>query len=119
MIPTKPKYRPARRRYNLWIKHPYCYWCDRKLKWKQSTLDHLNSRVARRKRPNIPRQVATVLSCKPCNNRRALKEIQSMPKWKWWVRSRSFPRITTPGLSLSERFIVLTLGSVIRSAARN
>ncbi len=78
------------RRYNLWKKHPHCYWCDKKLKWKKSTLDHINQKTKNKKRPVHGH---TVLSCKPCNNKRQADEFSSMNKIQQWIRTNGIPRL--------------------------
>ncbi len=50
-------------RWRLFLKSPDCVYCKRRLRWEQTTLDHL-----------VPQSVGggddegnLVLSCKPCN----------------------------------------------------
>jgi hypothetical protein len=95
------------RRLNLWKRNPHCYWCGKRLKWEKTTIDHLNSRVAGKKRPRINGVETTVLSCRPCNQSRAYAELNSLPRWRIWLHSKSFPKITRKDLSTLEKIIIL------------
>lgn len=68
---------------NLYRRHPYCFWCGRKVykfllpDGKRqpdnfATLDHLNSRVGYP--DGRPLQGFTVLACRACNQDRAVAE---------------------------------------------
>ena len=113
MTPKKPKNSNGRRRYKLWIQDPHCYWCGSELKWKKSTIDHLYSRVKngkfKGKREKKAKDVEnyTVLSCTSCNQKQQVKERLEMPRWHWWIRSRSFPRFSRKDLTMVERFVIL------------
>jgi hypothetical protein len=113
LLIKKPKNSNGRRRLSLWKKDPHCYYCKRKLKWKQTSLEHLYSKVkngkykGQREKTKDEVDVFTVLSCKNCNNEQQLKETKELPRWKLWVRSRSFPNFLRKDLTLIERFIIL------------
>jgi hypothetical protein len=83
------------------------------LGWKESTVDHLYSKVKngqfKGKREKKAKDVEnyTVLSCKPCNEGLQEKERLEMPRWHWWVRSRAFPKFLRKDLTIKERFIIL------------
>jgi hypothetical protein len=103
----------ARRRWNLWNRDPHCYYCKKKLKWEETTLEHLYSRVkngrfkGEREKRFEDVDVYTVLSCSDCNHERQAQEIKELPRWRWWVRSRSFPRFFRKDLTVYERLIIL------------
>lgn len=109
----KPKSSIGRRRLNLWIQDPYCYWCKEKLKWKKTTLDHLYSKVKNGKFKGYRAKgtkdgvVITVLSCSSCNQSQQEKERLEMPRWHWWIRSRAFPSFFRKDLTIKERFVIL------------
>ena len=89
-LPEKPKNKFGRRRYNLWVEDPHCYWCGKKLKWKETTLDHVNQRT-KLGNERRPRWGATVLSCEPCNNERQVKEFEEMNQIQKWKRTKNYP----------------------------
>ena len=103
----------TRRRYNLWKQDPHCYYCERELKWEESTLDHVYSKVkcgkykGRREKTASEVDTYTVLACAPCNEKLAAEEHKQIPRWRVWRRSRSFPKIYKSGLTLFERVIIL------------
>ena len=111
-IPKKPKNKIGARRWNLWMEDPHCHWCRKELSWRQSTVDHLNSKVKQEKREYV-RFPNTVLSCGPCNQKRATQERLEMPRWFWWYRSRMFPRVTRLDLTLKERFIIIYYRNIL------
>jgi hypothetical protein len=82
--------RRKHRRLNLWRKNPYCHWCGKKLKWKQTTLDHINQRVKVETRPRFGQ---TVLSCNKCNQQRAIKVENEMTLIQKWLRGSTPPRL--------------------------
>ena len=88
------------------MNHPYCTWCGKKLSFKESTIDHLNSKVVNGHRPA---QGKIVLSCTRCNNNRQIYEVKKLPRYKVWIKSRRFPKITRKELTTKERFLVLVL----------
>ena len=109
----KPKNSYGRRRYNLWIVDSHCYYCHKELEWKETTLEHLYSKVKngkykgeRAKRVTEVKNY-TVLSCGPCNIEQQRKEHIELPRWRLWVRSKSFPRFFRKDLTLIERFRIL------------
>lgn len=113
-LPKKPKNSIGRRRYNLWRQSPYCYYCHKELKWDETTLEHLYSKVKcgtyKGKRVKTKEEVGekfTVLSCEPCNTTRQKEEHKEIPRYRLWIRSRSFPRFFKKQLTLGERFIIL------------
>ena len=72
----------AERRAEMMARHPYCYWCGRRVHEHprgrgrpmpddQATIDHVNSRNQSAPRPWIGRWV---LSCRKCNMARARAE---------------------------------------------
>lgn len=93
----------AKRRAKMMMKHPYCYWCGirvvhHKLNPHQrmpdnfATIDHLISKYYG-KRPNVyGKEKTLVLACNKCNFERCKKETESLPRWKLWFKSKSFPR---------------------------
>ena len=103
----KPKNKIGRRRYNLYIRDPHCYYCGRELKWKESTVDHVYSKVESGKRNTPNGKGETVLACSSCNNKRQSLEIKSLPRWHWWLRSQAFPKISRKDLTLKEKFLIL------------
>jgi len=109
----KPKNQVGRRRYNLWHQDPHCYYCKKELEWKESTIEHLYSKVkngtfkGKREKSYYDVDVYTVLSCSKCNQERQAQEIKELPRWRWWVRSRSFPKFLRKDLTLIERCIIL------------
>lgn len=111
MTSQNPKNKHAKRRWNLWTADNHCYYCNRELTWEESTLEHLNSRVLRDKRP-IAQGITTVLSCGPCNQHQAKTEMLSMPKSYWWKKSRQFPNWRKRGLTLKERAFVVWWGKI-------
>ena len=82
----------AQRRYVFWKRDPHCHWCGKKLKWKKSTIDHINQRtkLGDEKRPRIGR---LVLSCEPCNNQRQIDAFNEMNKVQQWIRDNNIPPI--------------------------
>jgi len=72
----------ARRRWNLWHQDPHCHYCGKKLKWKETTLEHLYSKVkngrlkGEREKKCSEVDVYTVLSCAKCNHEQQRKEIK-------------------------------------------
>lgn len=101
------------RRANLMKKHPFCYWCDRKLIYflmgdrektpdDFATIDHINSRLMHPNgRPLIGRQV---LSCPGCNQDRNKEEQKSLGLDELRRRAGNY-RISSPSMmssSLSE-----------------
>ena len=112
-MPKKPKNSNGRRRYNLWRQDPHCHYCERELRWEETTLEHLYSKVkcgkykGKREKKLSEVEKYTVLSCAPCNEKRAQEEHKEIPRWRVWRKSRSFPRIYKQGLTLWERLIIL------------
>ena len=94
------------RRWRLWEENPHCHWCGKKLKWKKSTIDHLDSRLSPERGKHCG-TIRTVLSCSPCNNKRGIEETSRLPKYELWIRGNSFPKINKKGLTLIERSIIL------------
>jgi hypothetical protein len=115
----KPKNQVGRRRYNLWHQDPHCYYCKKELEWKESTIEHLYSKVkngkykGRREKTKDEVEIFTVLSCKVCNNEQQIKEHAELPRYKLWIRSRSFPNFLKKQLTLGERLIILWYQLVI------
>lgn len=93
-----------RRKINLMAKHPYCYWCGRKLSFNgiirggklppdYPTIDHIQTRFSG-KRKELAEEGLRVLSCSECNFERSNKELKQSPfKQKW--KSASFGRSLT------------------------
>ncbi len=101
-----------KRRRNLLAEDPHCHWCGRELRdydvpqpqaWPadMATLDHLNSRIlypggrpvtrvftAGRGVVTCRPASATVLSCFPCNQKRAVDEEQGV---EWTAGCRANP----------------------------
>ena len=113
MIPEKPKNKRGKRRWNLWMNNNRCFYCNKKLKWEESTLEHLNSKVLRNPRPQI-HGITTTLSCSSCNQDRARVEMISMPRSYWWKRSRQFPRWNRKDLTWRERIFIIWYGKILR-----
>jgi len=109
----KPKNSNGRRRLNLWRQYPYCHYCDKELKWRETSLEHLYSRVkngkykGKREKKHNEVETYTVLSCKMCNQEQQLKEHAEMPRWKIWRKSRAFPSFFKKQLTMWERFVIL------------
>lgn len=85
----KPKSQQARRRLNLWLKDPHCFWCERltvlppngggALFPHHATLDHILSRNVRLPGEQFNCGENTVLACHQCNNERNREELDSIP----------------------------------------
>jgi len=90
-IPKKPKNKMGRRRWWLWTKDPHCYWCNKKLAWSKTTVDHINQKT---KLGSVrPLKGHTVLSCKPCNNQRQVDAFNEMNKVEQWIKTGGIPRL--------------------------
>ena len=110
MIPAKPKNKIGKRRWNLWVHGVRtCYYCDRTLRWEETTLEHIYSRVLipKRPQPGTVKGPYTVLACESCNQKQAEKEWQSMTRSQKWKRNRSFPKWTRKDLTIRERIFIL------------
>ena len=106
-LPKKPSNKIGRRRWNLWVNDPHCYYCGEKIRWRHSTVDHVYSKVRNGKR-NAPKgKGETVLACKDCNQGRQIAEMKAMPRWRWWLRSKAFPNLTRKDLTLFEKVIII------------
>ncbi len=79
------------RRDNLMRQNPHCYWCGievidyqiaqpKRLPDDQATLDHLQDRLGRDKRPMLNGKPLTVLACYKCNLERSAKKQQEMQR---------------------------------------
>jgi len=91
----------VRRRTNLFKKDPHCFWCGceviyfslaigQKVPNNFATLDHLNDRTVG-DRPDLGQIETTVLSCQKCNNSRASKKVDSLPREFLWSKSGRYP----------------------------
>lgn len=95
----------SRRKYQLWLRDPRCYWCGKvtvildlaKIKkppLNLATLDHLRSRLSNERGSDY--RVSTVLACLECNQNRAkVEEKQTLSigqirqragRWPSWMR---------------------------------
>lgn len=95
----------SRRKYQLWLRDPRCYWCGKvtvildltKIKkppLNLATLDHLRSRLNEER--GSDHKVNTVLACLECNqNRGRMEEAQRLSleqireragRWPSWMR---------------------------------
>lgn len=83
----------------LFKRHPYCYWCGRKLVLTNikngilpknaATIDHLYSRLSpKRSLPNTNNEIRHVLACRRCNHKRGKFEDKALPYEEKLKRSR-------------------------------
>lgn len=92
-LPEKPKNRIGRRRWHLWIKNPHCHWCDKKLKWNESTADHLQQKTKLGEEHLWNKYGKIVLSCEKCNQQRQLDAYNEMNQVQQWLRTGNIPKL--------------------------